>query len=102
MYDRHPSINDGNRTEWGPIRSVIIRVINKIGRPRSGSPICLITRMITDRIGWHEVLLPINHIYNKIRERKGRKPNGEGIDNSFICEIRLVFFVKKKRLFKSN
>ena len=24
---------------------------NKIGRPRSGSPICLITSMITDRIG---------------------------------------------------
>ena len=34
-------INNGNRTEWSPIRSVIIRVINKIGRPRSGSPICL-------------------------------------------------------------
>ena len=33
-------INDGNRTEWSPIRSVIIRVINKIRRPRSGSPIC--------------------------------------------------------------
>ena len=33
-------INNGNRTEWSPIRSVIIRVINKIGRPRSGSPIC--------------------------------------------------------------
>ena len=31
-----------------PIRSVIIRVINKSGRPRSGSPICLITSMITD------------------------------------------------------
>ncbi|KAK3714885.1 hypothetical protein QZH41_001874 [Actinostola sp. cb2023] len=30
-----------NETEWSPIRSVIIRVINKIGRPRSGSPICL-------------------------------------------------------------
>ena len=43
--------NNGNRTEWSPIRSVIIRVINKIGRPRSGSPICLITSMITDRIG---------------------------------------------------
>ena len=28
------------RTEWSPIRSVIIRVINKIGRPRSGTPIC--------------------------------------------------------------
>ena len=39
----------------------MIRVINKIGRPRSGSPICLITRIITDRIGQHQVLLPINH-----------------------------------------
>ena len=59
-------ICNGNRTEWSPIRSVIIRVINKIGRPRSGSPICLITSMITDRIGRHEVLLPINHNINKI------------------------------------
>ena len=56
----------GNRTEWSPIRSVIIRVIKQIGRPRSGSPICLITSMITDRIGRHEVLLPINHNFNKI------------------------------------
>ena len=32
-------ISNGNRTEWSPIRFVIIRVINKIGRPRSGSPI---------------------------------------------------------------
>ena len=60
------AISNGNRTEWSPIRSVIIRVINKIGRPRSGSPICLITSMITDRIGRHEVLLPINHNFNKI------------------------------------
>ena len=45
------TIHNGNRTEWSPIRSVIIRVINKIGRPRSGSPICLITSMITDQIG---------------------------------------------------
>ena len=55
----------GNRTEWSPIRPVIIRVINKIGRPRSGSPICLITSMITDRIGRHDVLLPINHNCSK-------------------------------------
>ena len=41
-------ISNGNRTEWSPIRSIIIRVINKIGRPRSGSPICLMTSMITD------------------------------------------------------
>ena len=57
---------NGNRTEWSPIQSVIIRVINKIRRPRSGSPICLITSMITDEVGQHEVLLPINHNFNKI------------------------------------
>ena len=50
------------------IRSVIIRVINKIGRSHSGSPICLITSMITDRIGRHEVLLPINHDCNKFNQ----------------------------------
>ena len=33
-------INHVKRTEWNPIRSVIIRMINKIGRPRSMSPIC--------------------------------------------------------------
>ena len=27
-------INNGNRTAWSPIRSVIIQVINKIGRSR--------------------------------------------------------------------
>ena len=52
-----------DRTEWSPIRSVIIRVINKIGRPCSGSPICLIvTSVIAERIGRNEVLLPINII----------------------------------------
>ena len=77
-------INNGNRTEWSPVGSVITRwVINKIGQLRSGSPICLIMSMITDRIGRHEVRLPINHIYNKIRERKRRKRTGEGIENSF-------------------
>ena len=49
-----------NRTEGSSIRSVFIRVINKIGRPRSGSPICVITSMITDRIGRREDLLPNN------------------------------------------
>ena len=39
-------ISNGNRTEWSPIRSVIIRVINKIGQPCSGSPICLITSIL--------------------------------------------------------
>ena len=52
-------ISNGNRTEWSPTRSVIIRVINKTGQPCSRSPICLITSMITDRNGRHEGLLPI-------------------------------------------
>ena len=34
------SINNGNRSEWSPIWSVIIRGINKIGRPQRGSLIC--------------------------------------------------------------
>ena len=58
--------SNGNRADlsWNPIWSVIIQVINKIGPPRSGSLICLITSMITDRIGRHKVLLPINHNFN--------------------------------------
>ena len=59
-------ISNGNRTEWSPIRSVIIRVINKIGRPHSESPICLITSMTRDRIERHDVLLPVYCNFNKI------------------------------------
>ena len=51
-------INNGNRTEWTPIRSVIIRVINNL----------LITSIITDRIGRHDVLLPINHNHYNFRK----------------------------------
>jgi len=50
-------INNGKGTEWSPIWSVIIRVIT--------DKICLIKSMITDQIGGLEVLLPINHNYNK-------------------------------------
>ena len=71
---------NGNRTEWSPIGSVI----NKIGRPRSGSPICLITSMITDRIGRHEVLLPINHTFNKICNILGYFLN-QNTKNSKFC-----------------
>ena len=43
----------------GPIRSVIIRVITKSDDRAAG--VRFITSMITDRIGLHKVLLPINH-----------------------------------------
>ena len=39
-YYYNCTINNGSRNEWSPIRSVIIRVIHKIGRLRSGGPIC--------------------------------------------------------------
>ena len=42
-----------SRSEWSSIQSVIILVITN-----------LITSMITNWIGWHEVLLPVNHNYN--------------------------------------
>ena len=78
------AISNGNRTEWSPIRSVIIRMINKIGRPLSGSPIYLITSMITDRIGRHDVLLPINHNFNKICNIAGYFFN-QNTRNSTFC-----------------
>ena len=42
-----------------PIRSAIILVIKQIGLPLRGRPILLITRMITDQIELHSVLLPL-------------------------------------------
>lgn len=56
--------------EWSPVRFVIIRVINKIGRLRSGSTICLFRSTIKDRIGRQGVLLLINNIDNKIWKEK--------------------------------
>ena len=46
-----------------------IRAINNIGRTVKQESDLLIMSMITDRIGRHEVLLPINQNYDKIWER---------------------------------
>ena len=96
------AVCNGNRTEWSPLRSVIIRVINKIGRPCSGSPICLITSMITDRIGRHEVLLPINHNINKICNIIGNFLNQNTRNSKFCfasCEKRKPFKVARLDFF---
>ena len=46
------------------VQFAIGQVNKKIVRPSNGSPICLITSIITDRIGRNEVFLPIiNHNY---------------------------------------
>ena len=50
------TLNNGNRTEWSRIRSVIIRVINKIRRPRSGVRFVYI-RYDYRQIWLHEVWL---------------------------------------------
>ena len=73
-WGREKQINNGNRTEWRLIRSVIIRV---------WSPICLITSTITDWIGRHKVLSPSNHNDNK------------------ICDILDFFFKQNTRNFDS-
>ena len=66
--------------------SVIIQVINKIGQPRSGSPISLITSMITDRIGERKVLLPINHNHYSFQENKCIPFSLSYVTNSFILD----------------
>ena len=57
----------GNRTSCCPIRSVIILVMKQIGLPLRGRPI-LLTRMTTDRIGLHSVLLPSQISPNRMRK----------------------------------
>ena len=50
---------NGNSTEWSPIQYGMIRVITKSDVRAAG--VRFITSVITDRIGRHEVLSPINH-----------------------------------------
>ena len=52
-----------NRTEWSPVWSVIIRVIKQ----SRSCLICLIAKLITDRIGPRKVLLPIISIISIIK-----------------------------------
>ena len=57
-----------------PIQSVIILVIKQIGLPLRGRPILLITRMITDQIGLHSVLLPL--LIFVLKAKANNKPKG--------------------------
>ena len=82
-------IYNGNKTEWSPILSVIIRVINKID--------LLITSVITDRIGRQEVLVPINHNHFNFQKEIYLKQiftvdTMSWVTNSSILEIPQFFF----------
>ena len=70
-------------------------MIKQIGLPLRGCPILFITRMITDRIGRNEVLLQINHNFNKIRDIIGYFLN-QNTRNSKFC----FASSEKKKLFK--
>ena len=61
-------IYNGNRTEWSPIPSLIIRVIKQNRTTAKRESYLLITSMITDRIGRHDVLLPIKHKHYNFRK----------------------------------
>ena len=58
-------INNGNRIERSPIQSVIIRTIKKIGRPRSGSPICYheydLQTELDDAMSCYQLIITIPH-----------------------------------------
>jgi len=63
------TVSNGNRTEWSPIRSVIIRVITKSDDRAAG------VRFVYHEYDYrpnsrHEVLLPINHKNYNFREKK--------------------------------
>ena len=59
-------------------------MIKQIGLPLRGCPILLITRMITDRIGLHSVLLPLQ-ISNRILRRRLSRRNLTPVYSN-VCE----------------
>ena len=61
--------NNANRTEWSPIRSVIIQVKKKPGEFNLFNP----KSKITDQTGRHEVMLSINHNQDKICDKRNSK-----------------------------
>ena len=90
-------INNDNRTERSPTRSVIIRVINKIGRPRSGSLICLPrVRLLTeldDKKSCYRLIITIS-ISEKTNTPKTNISSGDNVFSWIfsILEIVLFFF----------
>ena len=73
------AISNGNRTEWSPIRSVIIRVITKSDDRAAGVRFVYHEFYYLFRLSW--VLLQINHKNYNFREKKNRKLS----DNGKIC-----------------
>ena len=77
-------------TEWSPIRFVIIQMIRKLEDCEAGM---VFTSMIIDRVGRHEVLLPITHNQYNFQKKKihlGQMSAQETItkvENSYIWKF---------------
>ena len=63
-------INNGFRTEWSPIQSVIRRVINKIRLPCLGSLICLMNHKYDYKTNWMPQSSVTNNVINRITIKK--------------------------------
>ena len=64
-------INNGNRTEWSPIRSVINHTSDYQNRTTTKwESDLLIRKMVTDRIGRHKVPLSINQLLTFLKNIK--------------------------------
>ena len=77
-------------TEWSSIRFVIIRMIRKLEDCEAGM---LFTSMIIDRVGRHEVLLPITNTISKKKIHLGQMSAQETIskvENSYIWKFTSV------------
>ena len=59
-------INNGFRTEWSPIQSVISQVINKIRLPCLRSLICLMNHKYDYKMNWTTQSSVTNNIINHI------------------------------------
>ena len=90
-------ISNSNWTEWSTIQGVIGRVISKSAE-REARGRFEITSTITPWIVRHEVQLPINRNYNKIRE-----DYNSGLNYLTGLYIQLLSYMpKKKKPFKCN
>ena len=73
-------------------------MINKMGRPRSRSPICLITSVTTDRIGRHEVqLYQLIITLKKFEKLLCKAKTVEDLLRFFVTVIKLIFLGKRDK-----
>ena len=73
--------HNGNRTEWTPLRSLITRVINKIGRPR--------LTVLDDTKSRFQLIITVRNFRKKKRKRVhlGQNCGREHVQRKNFCSI---------------